>query len=202
MTVEPSGWDRILEQRPEHSVWYRDRWRAMQQAGDDIYGEARFVDAMVPRGARILDAGCGTGRVGSWLAGAGHTVVGVDGDAVLIEAAKEDFPGSTWIVEDLAKLNLPTHGVNDSFDVIVCAGNVMTFLAPSTRQLVLQNLSAHLAPGGRAVIGFGAGRGYEFDEFLSHAEKAGLHRSLLLSTWDLQPFEAGSNFIVAVLRKG
>ena len=30
--------------------------------GADLVGEARLIDAMVPRGAAILDAGCGPGR--------------------------------------------------------------------------------------------------------------------------------------------
>lgn len=58
----------------------------MARAGDDLAGEAKLVDAMVPRRARILDAGCGPGRVGGALAAAGHEVVGVDVDPALIQA--------------------------------------------------------------------------------------------------------------------
>ena len=41
----------------------------------------------------------------------------------------------------------------------------MTFLADETRVVVLERMAAHLAPDGRVAIGFGANRGYEFDEF-------------------------------------
>ena len=88
----------------------------------------------------------------------------------------------------------------EPFDAIVCAGNVMTFLAPSTRGEVLRRFRRHLAPGGRAAIGFGAGRGYPFDEFLADARAAGLVPDLLLSTWHLHPFTDTSDFLVAVLR--
>ena len=155
---------------------------------------------MVPRHARILDAGCGPGRVGGTLAAAGHDVVGVDVDPVLIEAAKQDHPGPLWIVGDLAELDLPARGISLPFDAIVCAGNVMTFLAPSTRGAVLKRLRAHLAPGGRAAIGFGAGRGYEFSEFFADAAAAALVPDMLLSTWDLRPFTDDSSFLVALLR--
>ena len=75
----------------------------------------------------------------------------------------------------------------------------MTFLAPSTRVQVLQRLRAHLAGDGRAVIGFGAGRDYEFAQFLDDAASAGFVPELLLSTWDLRPFTEESDFLVAVL---
>ncbi len=163
-------------------------------------GEARLVDAIAARGARILDAGCGPGRVGGYLAAAGHDVVGVDVDPVLIEAAEQDHPGPRWIVGDLAELDLPARGVADPFDVIVSAGNVMTFLAPSTRVPVLTRLRAHLAGDGRAVIGFGAGRDYAFGEFLDDAAAAGFAPDLLLSSWDLRPFRDDSDFLVALLR--
>jgi SAM-dependent methyltransferase len=165
-----------------------------------LAGEARFVDAMAPRGAHILDAGCGPGRLGGYLATVGHRVVGVDVDPALIDAAEHDYPGPRWLVGDLAELDLPARGIAEPFDVIVSAGNVMAFLAPSTRIPVLSRLRAHVADDGRAAIGFGAGRDYEFDVFLNDAVDAGFAPDLLLSTWDLRPFTDNSDFLVAILR--
>lgn len=198
--VEQSMWMQKVEADPGHSHWYVERFRAMARAGEDLVGEARLVDAMAPRGARILDAGCGPGRLGGYLAAAGHHVVGVDVDPALIEAAAQDHPGPRWLVGDLAELDLPARGITDPFDVIVSAGNVMTFLAPSTRVQVLGRLRAHLRADGRAVIGFGAGRDYPFDEFFDDAAEAGLVPDLLLSTWDLRPFTDDADFLVALLR--
>lgn len=198
--VEQSIWMQKVAADPGHSQWYIDRFRAMEREGKDLAGEARLVDAMVPRGARILDAGCGPGRVGGYLAAAGHDVVGVDVDPALIAAAEQDHPGPRWLVGDLAELDLPARGVAEPFDLIVSAGNVMTLLAPSTRTLVLSRLRAHLADDGRAVIGFGAGREYEHTDFLDDAAHAGLVPDLLLSTWDLRPFTADADFLVAILR--
>lgn len=198
--VEQSYWMQKVAADPGHSQWYIERFRAMARAGDDLAGEARFVDAMAPRGARILDAGCGPGRLGGYLATVGHRVVGVDVDPALIEAAEQDYPGPRWLVGDLAELDLPARGIAEPFDVIVSAGNVMAFLAPSTRVQVLSRLRAHVAADGRAAIGFGAGRAYQFDEFLNDAVDAGFAPDLLLSTWDMRPFADDSDFLVALLR--
>ncbi|NKY43057.1 class I SAM-dependent methyltransferase [Nocardia cerradoensis] len=197
----PSQWEEITAADPAHSTWYVERFRTMAAQGADIVGEARLIDAMVGRGSRILDAGCGPGRLGGYLYRAGHVVVGVDVDPVLIAAAEQDHPGPTWLVGDLAELDLPSRGIAGDFDVIVCAGNVMTFLAPSTRGAVLSGFARHLAPAGRVVVGFGADRGYEFPQFLADAERAGLRVDLRLSTWDLRPFTDESDFLVAVFSR-
>lgn len=199
--VEQSAWMRKVTADPAHSSWYVERFRSLAAAGHDLAGEARLVDAMAGRGARILDAGCGPGRIGGELTRRGHDVVGVDVDPVLVEAAIEDHPGARWLVGDLAELDLPARGVPEPFDVIVSAGNVMTFLAASTRDEVLRRLAAHLRPNGRLVVGFGAGRGYEFSAFLADAGRAGLEPDLLLSTWDLRPWGEDSDFLVAVLAR-
>lgn len=153
---------------------------------------------MVERGSRILDAGCGTGRVGGYLRRLGHTVVGVDVDPVLIDYAVADHPDAVWLAGDLAELDLPARGIADPFDVIVSAGNVMGFLAPSTRVEVLTRLRRHLAPGGRVIVGFGAGRGYGFDEYFNDLTEAGLVLEVALSSWDLRPFTAASSFLVSI----
>lgn len=200
MPVEESAWMRIVREDPDHSRWYIQRFRDMEAEGADLGGEARLLDAMAPRGARILDAGCGPGRVGAFLHAAGHTVVGVDVDPALIAAAEADHPGPTWLVGDLAELSLLDDRLGEPFDLIVCAGNVMTFLAPSTRRAVLAGFATHLRPdGGRAVVGFGAGRDYEFDDFERDCGASGLEVVMRLGTWDVQPFTSDADFLVAVL---
>jgi 2-polyprenyl-3-methyl-5-hydroxy-6-metoxy-1,4-benzoquinol methylase len=194
------SWRQLLHKNPGHSAWYVERFRTMAQAGDDLDGEARFIDALAHREARILDAGCGPGRVGGVLAAQGHTVVGVDLDPVLIDAAHEDWPGPTWLVRDLAHLDLPADGIDEPFDVIVCAGNVMAFVEIADRVRVLERLGAHLAPEGRIAIGFGAGRGYPFDDFRADVATAGLAVDLELATWDVRPFTPDSDWLLALLR--
>lgn len=198
---QPSRWEQIVASRPEHSTWYIERFRAMAREGRDLEGEARLVDAMVPRASRILDAGCGPGRVGAALHARGHTVVGVDVDPALIAAAQEDHPGPAWLVGDLAELDLPARGIAEPFDVIVVAGNVMTFLAPGSEPRVLARLGAHLAPGGRIVVGFGTQRGYTVQAYARDVQAAGLAETVRLSTWDLRAWAPGADFVVSLLER-
>lgn len=192
-------WTEALERNPEHSKNYAERWRRIAESGQDIYGEARLIDAMAERGARILDAGCGTGRIGGWLSERGHTVVGVDLDPYLIEVAQADHPDATWHAMDLGEMDLrQPYGDRIRFDLVVMAGNVMAFVAEDARCTVLERIADHMYPDSRFVCGFGAGRGYSFDEFLSDAEAAGLTLDLRLGTWDVTP--PSEDFVVAVFR--
>ena len=185
-------WSTALRRDPEHALRYAERWRRLEAAGQDIHGEARLLDAMAGRGSRILDAGCGSGRVGGYLARAGHTVTGVDLDPHLIEVARADHPEASWEVGNLAELELPAQ-----FDLAVCAGNVLTFLAASERRPALARLAAHLAAEGRLVVGFGLDRGYAVEDFAADAEQAGLRLSARFGSWDLRP--ASEDFLVGIL---
>lgn len=183
-----------------HSQWYIERFRQMARDGVDLAGEARLMDAIVARGSRILDGGCGPGRLGAELHRRGHEVVGVDVDPELIAAAKEDHPGPTWLVGDLARLELASSGQPEPFDAAIVAGNVMAFVAPGTEADVLRSLKAHVRPDGQIVIGFGVDRGYAIDRFDADIAAAGLNVEQRFATWDLRPFTAESDFNVTVLR--
>ena len=199
MSEHPT-WLQLTADDPGHSHAYVQRFRRLAEQGQDLAGEARLVDAMLQREIRVLDAGCGPGRVGGRRGGGGRGVAGVDLDPVLIAAAQQDHPGPHWLVGDLAALDLPALGISEPFDAIVCAGNVVAFLEPSSRGAVLRRFRAHLRSDGRAVVGYGAGRGYPFADFLADAGTAGLAPDLLLSSWHLHPFSEASDFLVAVLR--
>lgn len=204
---EKSLWQIQTERNPDHSDWYIQRFQKMQEAGKDIYGEARLLDAMVARHSKVLDAGSGPGRLGTYLQQAGHEVTGVDIDPKLIAEAQRVCPEVRWITADLTDLRLAlgmqadTELGESGFDAIVCAGNVMTFLAAPTRLAVLENFRAVLAPSGRAIIGFGAGRNYDFAQFFADVEEAGLKIDQKFSTWELHPFTEDSQFLVAVLSR-
>lgn len=192
MTDQPR-W--FTDTKDGHSQWYVERFRALAAQGADLAGEARLVDAVAAPRSRILDAGCGPGRVGAELHGRGHIVVGVDADPVLISAAEEDHPGPRWVVGDLATLDLD----EPPFDIAVVAGNVMVFVAPGTELRVLESLRRHVRPGGRIILGFATDRELSLAAFDADVASAGLVLEQRFATWDLVPFSAEADFAVTFL---
>ena len=109
-----------------------------------------------------------------------------------------DYPKAKWQVGNLADFSIADEaGEKQEFDLIVSAGNVVTFLSESERLPALQQLREHLASDGRIIIGFGSGRGYEFDDFESDAMEAGLVIQQRYSTWNFHL--PADDFLVAVL---
>lgn len=190
---------RTPQQRAEYAVRFVD----IAAGGEDIDGEARFVDAMAPRGAVVLDAGCGVGRVAAALAGSGHTAAGVDADPVLVAKGRELYPGLPLAELDLHELDAEALGsrmLPTSYDLVVCAGNVLLFVAEGTERRVVANLAGVLRPGGRAAFGFFTGRGYDHDRLDADAAAAGLEREHRFADWELRPWTADSDWAVSVYR--
>ena len=196
MTDQPR-W--FTETDPGHSDWYAEHFRELTSSGEDTTGEARLIDAIVLPRSRILDAGCGQGRTSGELSRRGHEVVGVDIDPVLIESAKIDNPGPTYICADLSTLNLRDHGQPELFDAAVSAGNVITYVAPGTEVAALTEIRSHLRPDAPCVIGFHTER-YDIEDFDAHLEQAGFALESRFSTWDLRPWNPDAEFCVSILR--
>ncbi|CAM3154116.1 bifunctional 2-polyprenyl-6-hydroxyphenol methylase/3-demethylubiquinol 3-O-methyltransferase UbiG [Prescottella defluvii] len=187
-------WQR--ERSASDSRDYIARFAQLESDGADLHGEARAVDAMLPRSARVLDAGCGTGRLGAELARRGHRVTAVDLDPILVAEARK-HPGLTVHEADLATLDLP----GERFDAVVAAGNVLIFVARGTERRVLQRLADHLVPGGILVTGFATDYEYTVDEFDADLAAVGLVREQRFATWDLRPWHDGAGWAVTVARK-
>jgi len=197
--ARPTRWQ--TGTKPGHSDWYVDRFRRLAREGEDLAGEARLMDAVLAPRSRVLDAGCGTGRVGAVLHERGHTVVGVDADPVLVQAAEADHPGPRWLVADLTELDLPAMGIADPFDGAVLAGNVMVFVAPGTEADVLRRVAAHVAGDGPVVTGFHVHRELALPDFDRAVEAAGLRVEHRFATWDLRAWHDAADFAVSVLRR-
>lgn len=111
--------------------------------------------ALVSPGSRVLDAGCGTGRVAIRLSTLGYACVGVDLDESMLAEARRALPEGVWLRADLATLDHPARGIPADFDLVVAAGNVIPLLAAGTEPDAVARLAAHLRTGGLLVAGFG-----------------------------------------------
>ena len=185
------------ERSADDSRAYIERFAGLEESGADLHGEARFVDVLLARGSRVLDAGCGTGRVGAELARRGHRVTAVDLDPVLIDEARRRHPELTVHLTDLATLDLP----GEPFDAVVAAGNVMVFLEPGSERTVLAAIAAHLRPGGVFVAGFTTGSVYRPEQFAADLAAVGMVLEQRFATWDLRPWHDAADWLVAVARR-
>ncbi len=178
---------------------YQERLEQVAATGAPIHGEADFVMAYAPES--VLDAGCGTGRVGLELARRGMLVVGVDRDASMLAVAERlgesllrDLPAAriTFVSQDLADLDL-----GGTFDVVVMAGNVPLFTPKGSERRLVAGVARHVRAGGVLVAGFQLDRGYLLETYDLHCAAAGLELSERYATWKRETFADG-NYAVSV----
>ncbi len=187
--------NRWLSERRTSGDSYDATYERRAAAGEDVHGEADFVQRFAP--SSVLDAGCGTGRVGRELSRRGIFTVGVDIDAGMLATARAKAPEMEWQLADLANVDL-----GRTFAAVVMAGNVMIFLAPGTEGAVVANMASHLAPGGRLVAGFQLAPGrLALAEYDACCLAAGLTLEERWSTWDCGPLVEGGSYTVSVHRK-
>jgi SAM-dependent methyltransferase len=195
-----SRWTEIARQAgDDYAHVYAARFRANAEDGQEINGEALAAAALVAPPARILDAGCGTGRSTIALTAMGYDVTGVDVDETMLAVAREDAPDLDWRQGDLATLDL-----GETFDLVLLAGNIIPLLEPGSLGAVAARLGVHTE--GLLICGFGLDAGHlppscpvtplaDYDEAMS---QAGFTIRDRWSTWEGEPFTATSGYAVTV----
>jgi SAM-dependent methyltransferase len=189
------GSNRWLQDGSVSGEIYDATYERRAAAGENVHGEADFVERFGP--ASVLDAGCGTGRVGRELARRGMDVVGVDLDPEMLATARQKAPAVDWRLADLATVDL-----GRSFDAVFMAGNVMIFLTPGSEAAVVANMARHLQPEGLLIAGFQIMPGQlsieKYDEIVG---LAGLALAERWSTWDRGAWAATRDYAVSVHRR-
>lgn len=183
---------------------YVERFDRLADDGDDLDGEARLIDALAPRGARILDGGAGTGRVAAALTRMGHLALGVDRDAGLLEHARSRHPGVPYLTSDLLDLDeavLADEGFGEPFDLVALPGNVLVFVAPGTEREVLATAYGLLVAGGRLVVGFATDREYAVPQLDTDLAAVGFVLEHRFATWQLDPWSDDADWQVSVARR-
>jgi len=143
----PTRWEQTVT--GDHWDFYAEKFERHVADGDDLEGEARFLDALAPRNAQILDGGTGTGRVAAALTRMGHRALGVDRDGGLLDRARAHYPGVPYLRSDLLELDpdvLADEGFAGPFDIVALPGNVLVYVAPGTEREVLETAHRLLTP--------------------------------------------------------
>jgi trans-aconitate methyltransferase len=131
----PTGmrWDACLYESKHTFVWQRG---------------AELVDMLDPRsGERILDLGCGTGRLTAEIAMRGAQVTGIDSSPEMIAQARGQFPGLRFEVADARRLHY-----HETFDAVFSNAALHWITEP---EAVVKGVARSLVPDGRLVTEFG-----------------------------------------------
>lgn len=123
-------WERLTSDAPVSGV------RATVRAGRDRMRDLML--AQLPsdlRGARILDAGCGTGAMSVELAQRGADVVAVDISPALVGIAEQRMPANlsgriTWVAGDMLE------ATSGTFDHVVAMDSMIYYSAPDIAALL------------------------------------------------------------------
>ena len=108
----------------------------------------RYMQFLVPKGARVLDLGCGTGHLlASLEPGYG---VGIDLSGRMIDIARENFPNLTFEVGDVENPDV-IGKLEGPFDVIVVSDTIGYF---EDCERTLRNLHRLCTPDTRIVIAY------------------------------------------------
>ena len=139
-------WDQLYEDDSraipvQYRVFMRQRVRLVLDACDSFAGQQVL---------RVLDLGCGAGKLGQALAERGHWVVGADLSEAMLRRALPARGGRNREAVSFLRADaelLPFR--NNSFDVVCCLG-LLEYLEHD--RLILQQIDSLLRPGGLLVL--------------------------------------------------
>lgn len=133
--------------RDDH--YFHDGYLTDQRADDDA-AEILGLLELAP-GARILDAGCGDGRISVRLASVGFEIVGVDQDPDQIERARA-LSVERGVHVDLHVGAIEEFESSEPFDAALLWFTTWGFASADVNRAILSHLAELLDPGGTLVL--------------------------------------------------
>ena len=133
-------------QHSEATCWQEIEW------GDYVI-DLPLWEELAPPGARVLELGCGAGRVALHLGARERKVVGVDDDGCLLadlgERAARMGIAVCCVPADATALRL-----GERFDSVLAPLQLANVVEPEHRAGLLRASRRHLAPGGTLALSF------------------------------------------------
>jgi len=113
-------------------------------------GDLELWEGMAEERGRVLELGCGTGRVGIWLIQRGYRVTGLDRDPLLVEEFMRRAGG---LAVEARKADAAGFELEESFDLVLAPMQLVQLLdgAPA-RQGCLESAASHLRAGGMLAL--------------------------------------------------
>ena len=106
----------------------------------------RYREALA---GRVIEVGCGAGRVLGYLTQLGREVYGVDLSPAMVDYCRRVYPEADVRTGDVGAL---AEVIEGPFDVIFAANNLLDVFDDSERRRTLEGFLALLAPEGRLIF--------------------------------------------------
>ena len=147
--IVEKGYDKIAE-----------KYQAIRLAFDHKKELDKFV-SLLPKNARILDVGCGTGvPVAQFLFKAGFDITGIDFSEKMIRLARKNVSEATFLKKDMTKLDFET----DSFDGLTAFYSII-HVPREKHSSLFQSFHRILRSGGVMLICLGPDEWEATDEY-------------------------------------
>lgn len=104
--------------------------------------------AYTKKHAKVLDVGCGTGRLYDFLKPKEVSYLGIDHNSHLLDLARKNFPEGHFQLDDLMSLDLK----EEAFDNIFCIAAFHHIPTAAMRKKVLVDLHKALKPDGIFIL--------------------------------------------------
>jgi SAM-dependent methyltransferase len=163
-------------------AWWFDEHRS-----SDLFDKSwlELAIALLPKGAKVLDLGCGMGEpMMPYFIEQGYEVTGIDGSVKLIELARNRFPNAEFIVGDMRKIRL-----DQKFDLII-AWHSLFHLPQSDQRLMFQSFADHCNDNGVLLFTTGPSAGEIWSdnggESLYHASLSPADYKKLLASYGFE----------------
>lgn len=121
---------------------------AIPRVNTDLEVEATARLAPPSAFPRLLDIGCGVGRVTSGLAARGFRVTGIDASVEALRTARRVTPGGRFVALDFRDIGT----MRWEFDVVTSYWNSLGFATRDDDEALLRSLHARIRPSGRLVL--------------------------------------------------
>ena len=137
-----------------HSADMVAGYDAQMQGSPLARADVAVCDRVFARPGRLVDLGCGTGRLAAHFAGRGFACTGVDLSPEMLDRARANADRAgvavEWVAANLVDLALLADG---SFDYAACLFSTLGMVCgPANRAAAVASTYRVLAPGGRLVL--------------------------------------------------
>ncbi len=147
--LDPLAAKRVVEQGYDRVAERHRAWSAGIRQDERLRYTHELLDRL-PRGAAVLELGCGQGTPTTRLLAERFNVTGVDISARQLELARRDVPNAAFLHADMASLDLPPQ----TFDGVAAFFSLI-HVPREEHAALLERIASWLRPGGVLVATMG-----------------------------------------------